>query len=176
VRNKFRAELGARGISTFVSREGWLLKGLFEALRLKHEIENVRFAKMDGGARVRGVGQRANGRPNQFHTPTRRQSLFPIPLATRWFVNGRENARLLINETHYHQAFRDFHRVASLLRINEQNRSEWHSRTAVCVPKISSGPAAARPICISHVRGQPVKTAVPNACLLIEVGQLEGFM
>lgn len=88
MRNKFRAELDARGFSTFVSREGWLLKGLFEVLRLKHEIENVRFAEMDGdgGARerrVRGVGQRANGRPNQFHTPTRRQSLFPIPLATR---------------------------------------------------------------------------------------------
>jgi len=47
VRNKFRAELGARGISTFVSREGWLLKGLFEVLRLKHEIENVRFAEID---------------------------------------------------------------------------------------------------------------------------------
>lgn len=48
MRNKFRAKLGARGISTFVSREGWLLKGLFEVLRLKHEIENVRFAEVDG--------------------------------------------------------------------------------------------------------------------------------
>jgi len=67
VRNKFRAELGARGISTFVSREGWLLKGLFEVLRLKHEIENVRFAKMDGGARVRG------GRP------TCKRTAKPIP-------------------------------------------------------------------------------------------------
>lgn len=72
--------------------------------------------------RVREVGQRANGRPNQFHTPTRRQSLFPIPLATRWFVNGRENARLLINETHYHQAFRDFHRVASCRSCKLMNR------------------------------------------------------
>lgn len=53
MRNKFRAELDARGISTFVSRERWLLKGLFEVLRLKHEIENVRFAEMNGdGAAV----------------------------------------------------------------------------------------------------------------------------
>lgn len=93
------AEPCAHGISTFVSREGWLLKGLFGVLRLKHEIENVRFSRRWAATLVRRDGaqgkagrnprgergggeQRANGRPNQFHTPTRRQSLFPIPLAT----------------------------------------------------------------------------------------------
>lgn len=61
MRNKFRAELGARGISTFVSREGWLLKGLFEVLRLKHEIENVRFSEMDGDCRARERSARGVG-------------------------------------------------------------------------------------------------------------------
>lgn len=74
--NFAHTEFGAHRISTFVSREGWLLKGLFKVLRLMHEIENVRFAEAtgDGGKRTkRGLGgQRANGRPNQFHTPTQR--------------------------------------------------------------------------------------------------------
>lgn len=52
MQNKFRAVLSACGISIFVCREGWLLKGLFVVLRLKHEIENVRFAEMDGDDRT----------------------------------------------------------------------------------------------------------------------------
>lgn len=35
--------------------------------------------------------------------PARRHSLFPIPLAGRWFVNRRENTQLLINEADYHR-------------------------------------------------------------------------
>lgn len=62
MRNKFCAELGAHGISTFVSREGWLLKGLFEVLRLKHEIENVRFTEMDGDA---GASERERERVSE---------------------------------------------------------------------------------------------------------------
>lgn len=141
MRNKFRAELGARGISPFVSREGWLLKGLFRGI--KAQARNWKRTLGRGGrewrseARGGWVGQRANGRPNQFHTPTRRQSLFPIPLATWWFVNGRENARLLINGTHYHQGLRGIF-TASPLRVNEQNRFRWHSRTAVCVLRLAA--------------------------------------
>lgn len=52
------AEPCAHGISTFVSREGWLLKGLFGVLRLKHEIENVRFSRRWAATLVRRDGAR----------------------------------------------------------------------------------------------------------------------
>lgn len=60
--------------------ERWLLKGLFEVLRLKHEIENVRFAEAgdDGGTarRVQGVGEGWGG---EGRGPTCKRTAKPIP-------------------------------------------------------------------------------------------------
>lgn len=60
--NFAHTKFGAHRISTFVSREGWLLKGLFKVLRLMHEIENVRFAEAagDGGRGTKREGWEAN--------------------------------------------------------------------------------------------------------------------
>lgn len=70
--NFAHAEFGAHRISTFVSREGWLLKGLFKVLRLMHEIENVRFAEATGDGGKGGCEARV-GRP------TCKRTAKPIP-------------------------------------------------------------------------------------------------